>query len=242
MAHKVHPKAFRLKISEDWTSRWIERKNFAHLLWEDFVIREFLGKRLRESGVENIEIERFPGKTTVIVSSSRPGLIIGRKGSGVEELRTSLEVLLLKHRLGLPYEKRMRETTSRAGVPAKQTGSRLLPKREIQLEIREVKNIWSSASLTAQWIVQQIERRRPFRSVLKQGLSKIMSDKEVQGAKIQIAGRLGGAEIARTETLKTGRLPLQTLRARIDYALKEALTKYGIIGVKVWIYKGETFE
>jgi small subunit ribosomal protein S3 len=213
MAHKVHPKIFRVRETKDWSSRWIEQKNYAKTLEGDFLIREFLLKKLKEASVESIDIERFPGKIMVIVSSARPGLIIGRGGSGIELLRKSIEGLVGKSKA-----------------------------KEVRLEIREIKNPWESATLTAQFVAQQLEKRMPPRRVLKQTLQKVMATKGAEGVKVEIAGRLGGAEIARREWLKQGRLPLQTLRAKIDYGLAEALTKYGTIGVKVWIYKGETFE
>lgn len=211
MSHKVHPKAFRIKEITDWQSRWVSEKKFPRYLEEDFKIRKFLKKKIGKFGIEKIEIERFPGKIIVMIFSARPGLIIGRGGEGIEELRKELEKALI-------------------------TG-----KQEIKIEIREVRNPWASASLVAQWVVQQIEKRIPFRKVLKQTLDKIMSQKGVEGARVEVAGRLNGAEIARTEWLKRGRLPRQTIRADIDYAQAEALCTYGIIGVKVWIYKGERF-
>ena len=211
MAHKVHPKIFRIKETKDWTSRWFDKKNFAKFLEEDFIIREFLEKQLKESAVEIIEIERFAGKINIIINSGRPGLIIGRGGSGIEELRK-----ILQKKIG--------------------------DDKEIRLEIREVKNPWTSASLSAQWVAAQLERRMPHRRVLKQIIGKIMANKEIEGVKVEVAGRLGGADIARKERVKEGRLPLQTLRAKIDYSNHEAHTTYGVVGVKVWMYKGEDFE
>ena len=211
MTHKVHPKIFRIKETKDWISRWFDKKNFAKFLQEDFIIREFLEERLKESSVEIIEIERFGDKVNIIINSGRPGLIIGRGGSGIEELRK-----ILQKKIG--------------------------DEKEIRLEIREVKNPWTSASLSAQWVAQQLERRMPHRRVLKQIIGKIMANKEIEGVKVEVAGRLGGADIARRERLKEGRLPLQTLRAKIDYANQEAHTTYGVVGVKVWMYKGEEFE
>lgn len=218
MAHKVHPKIFRVSKTSDWYSRWFEKALYQQALKEDFLIRSRLQQKLKEASVESIEIERFAGKVLIILNTARPGLIIGRGGSGVDELRKNIEMLLQKER-----------------GPVGQ-------KREIHLEIREIKNPWSSARLTAQWVAQQLERRMPFRRVLKQALAKVLANKEILGAKIEISGRLGGADIARREMMKQGRLPLQTLRAQIDYALEEAKTTYGIIGVKVWLYKGEIFE
>ncbi|MEK7542430.1 MAG: 30S ribosomal protein S3 [Patescibacteria group bacterium] len=224
MAHKVHPKIFRIKETADWHSRWFEKNAYKETLREDYLMRSYITKKLKEAGVASVEIERFAGKISLIISTSRPGLIIGRGGSGIEELRKTIEKILEKDK-----KSRYREVKDNR-------------KREIRLEIREIKNPWDSASLTAQWVVQQLEKRMPFRRVMKQTLGKVMANKHIEGAKVQISGRLGGADIARTEKLKMGRLPLQTLRARIDYALVEAKTKYGMIGVKVWMYKGEKFD
>ena len=213
MSHKVHPRAFRVRDSADWVSRWLSKKNTPRFLEEDFKIRTFLKKKLKECSIESIEIERFAGKTNVIINSARPGLIIGRGGKGAEDLKKEIEKVL---------------------------GS---VKKEMKIEIREVKNVWASAPLAGQWIAQQIEKRMPHRRVMKQAMEKIMANnKEVKGARIELSGRLGGNEIARREWLRKGRLPLQTLRAVIDYALTEALCTYGLIGIKVWIYKGEKFD
>jgi small subunit ribosomal protein S3 len=212
MAKKVHPKIFRIKEITDWGSRGFYEKDFKKLLEEDFKIREFLEKKLGKIGIEKIEIERSPGKINVLISSARPGLIIGRGGGGVEELKKELENKIIKE------------------------------KKEVKIEIREVKDPWVSAPLVAQWVAQQIEKRVGYRRVLKQALAKIMAEKGVQGARVEVAGRLDGVEIARTEWLKKGRLPRQTLRADIDYAESRAYCTYGVVGVKVWIYKGEKFD
>jgi small subunit ribosomal protein S3 len=213
MAHKVHPKAFRIKETKDWSSRWIEKKNYAKTLQEDFMIREFLLRKLKEASVESVDIERILGKIMVIVTSGRPGLIIGRAGAGIEILRKSIEGIVGKAKA-----------------------------KEVRLEVREIKNPWESATLTAQFVAQQLEKRMPARRVLKQTLQKVMATKGIEGVKVEIAGRLGGAEIARREWLKQGRLPLATLRAKIDYGFAEAFTTFGTIGVKVWIFKGEEFK
>ncbi len=215
MAHKVHPKIFRIKKLEDWSSRWLDKKKFSQYLEEDFKIREFLKKKLEKIGIEKIEIERFSGKLTIIISSARPGLIIGRGGGGIEELKKELEKKVLKTKDN---------------------------KREVKIEIKEIKNPWLSALLSAQWISSQIEKRVPYRRVLKQSVEKIASQKGVEGCWVEVAGRLNGAEIARREWLKKGRLPRQSLRADIDFAQTEAFCTYGVIGVKVWIYKGEKFD
>jgi small subunit ribosomal protein S3 len=215
MAHKVHPKIFRIKDLADWSSRWLEKKKFPQYLEEDFKIREFLNKKLGKTGIEKIEIERFSGKINIIISSARPGLIIGRGGEGVEELKKELGLNIFRLSLG--------------------------EKREVRIEIREVKNLWSSAALSAQWIVQQIEKRVPYRRVLKQAVDRIASQKGVEGCRVELAGRLDGSEIARREWLKRGRLPRQTLRADIDFIQEVAHCTYGTVGIKVWIYKGDKF-
>ncbi|MBI2041910.1 MAG: 30S ribosomal protein S3 [Candidatus Nealsonbacteria bacterium] len=215
MSHKVQPKSFRLRDVGDWESRWFNWKKLRDYLEEDFIIRKFLEKKLKESGVQNIEIERFADKVTIIINSARPGFIIGRGGKGAEDLKKELDKKL----------------------PLLKSG-----KREMKIEIREVRNPWISASLAGQWMAQQIEKRVSHRRVIKQSLEKIMANKEVKGARIEMAGRLGGNEIARREWLKKGRMPRQTIRAIIDYAHTEALCTYGIIGIKVWIYKGDKFD
>lgn len=214
MSHKVHPKAFRLRDAQDWSSRWLSKKNVPKYLEGDFKIRKFLSQKLKDSAIQDIEIERFQGKINVIINSARPGFIIGRGGQGIEDLRKQLLKII--------------------GQDNK--------KEELKIEIREIKNPWTSASLTSQWIAQQLEKRMPHRRVVKQAMQKMMANKEVEGARIEISGRLGGNEIARREWLQKGRMPRQTLRAIIDYNLAEAFCTYGVIGAKVWIYKGLKFE
>lgn len=210
MSHKVHPKIFRIKETKDWLSRWVGKKLYAKTLEGDFRIREFLQKKLKDASLESVEIERFASRITIIINSGRPGLIIGRGGTGIEILKKQLQKL--------------------AGT------------QDVRLEIREIKNPFESATLIGQNIAQQLEKRMPHRRVLKMVMQKIMANKGIQGAKLEVAGRLGGADIARREGLKEGRLPLQTMRAIVDYASLEAQTTYGTIGVKVWLYKGEKFD
>jgi len=214
MTHKVHQKIFRTKGITDWDSRGFYKKKFPQYLEEDFKIRKFLRKKLGKIGIERIEIERFPGKINVIIFTLRPGIIIGRGGKGIENLKKELEKEILEKKA----------------------------KKELKLEIREIKNPWSSAALSAQWIAQQIEKRVRYRRVLKRALNKISTSKGVKGCRVQVAGRLNGIEIARREWLQRGQLPRQTIRADIDYAQTEAFCTYGVIGIKVWIYKGEKFE
>lgn len=215
MTHKVHPKSFRLKETTDWDSRGFYQKKMPFYLEEDFKIREFIRKRLKDAGVQNVEIERYSGKINVVINTARPGLIIGRGGAGAEDLKKSLDKILSR-------------------------GSK--EKRELRIEIKEVKDPWTKASLVGQSIAQQIEKRIPFRRAIKQALEKAMAYKEVKGARIEIAGRLDGSDIARRQWLLKGRLPRQTIRADIDYAQSEAHCSYGVIGIKVWIYKGDKFD
>ena len=221
MTHKTHPKALRIRGIDDWESKGFYGKRFPLLLEEDFFIRRFLTKKIIEAGVDSVKIERFPGKINILVKSARPGLIIGRGGAGAEEIRKELKTKLiaLKKRRG-------------SGGPV----------AEIRIEIQEVRNPWASAPLVGQAVARQLIRRIPFRRVLKQTLDNIMENKEIKGAKIEMAGRLDGAEIARREWLKKGRLPRQTLRADIDYAETPAFCTYGAVGIKVWLYKGDKFD
>jgi small subunit ribosomal protein S3 len=209
MSHKVHPKSYRIREIADWSSRGFYGKNMTAGLKEDFIIRSLITKKLEKIGVEKIEIERFARRLNIIIYSSRPGLIIGRGGEGVEKLRK--EVV------------------------------KALNGKSVNIEIKEVRNPWTSASLSAQWAAQQIEKRLPYRRVLKQTIEKILLNKDIKGARIELSGRLGGVAIARKEWLQKGRMPRQTIRAIIDYSLAEARCPYGTIGVKVWIYKGEKF-
>ncbi|OGZ18775.1 MAG: 30S ribosomal protein S3 [Candidatus Nealsonbacteria bacterium RBG_13_42_11] len=214
MAHKVHPKSFRIKDIGDWDSRWFNIKKIPQYLEEDFKIRKVIKDKIGKLGVEKAEIERFPGKITVIISSARPGLIIGRGGGGIEELKKILEKEVFK----------------------------IGAKKELKIEIKEIRDPWTSAALSAQWVAQQIEKRVSHRRVLKQVIEKVMAAKGVKGVRVEVAGRLDGAEIARRTWLKKGRMPRQTLRADIDYAGERALCTYGIVGIKLWIYKGDKFE
>jgi len=220
MAHKVHPKSFRIKDNSGWYSRGYYEKGFPKMLEEDFRIREFLHKRLAGIGIEEVQIERFPGKVNVAISCVRPGLIIGRQGQGIEELRKKLEKIVYGR------------------LPAK-TAKGQKSGQDLRVEIREIANPWASASYIGQSIAAQIEKRMPYLKILKQSIEKAMGSRDVQGVRIQVSGRLNGVEIARTAWLGKGRMPRQTIRADIDYAFTEAHCTYGVIGIKVWVFKGE---
>lgn len=201
----------RLGINRDWSSRWFGGAKYPAFLKDDLAIRDFLAKRLKNTGVDSVLIERGNNAIRVTIHSARPGLIIGRGGTGIQELNMKLgKVLKFK-------------------VP-------------IQLEITEVKNPDSSAAVVAEHIIEQIERRTPYRRIMKMTMLKIMASRDVKGAKLQLSGRLDGAEIARLEHMEEGALPLQTLRANVDFVRATAHTTYGTIGIKVWIYKGNIFD
>ena len=223
MSHKVHPKIFRIRGIEDWLSHGFYGNKPLKSVKEDYIIRTFLTNKLKESSVEKVEIDRFSNKTSVIIYSARPGLIIGRGGEGIEKIRLELlKEVFKKNDLGL---KELNELGKR-----------------LKLEVREVSNPWTSSVLVNQWIAQKIEKRTPFRKTIKQAIEKVMANKGVKGVKIMVSGRLDGAQIARSEWLEKGRLPRQTIRADIDYGFGEARCTYGAIGIKVWIYKGDKFE
>jgi len=215
LTHKVHPKILRIGETTNWESRWFSFKKYKDYLKEDTILREYLLRNLKKLAIESIELERSPNLINVIINTSRPGLIIRRGGAGIEELKKKI------------YNKVLRLTDKNK------------EKKEIRIEIREIKKPSLYASLVAQEVAEKIEKRIPFRRVIKEAMGKIMENKEAKGAKIKISGRLGGAEIARSAFLKKGELPLQTLKADIDYSEKRAYCSYGVIGIKVWIYSGE---
>jgi small subunit ribosomal protein S3 len=218
MTHTVHPYSHRLGILRDWKSRWFSPKGkYAEFLKGDILIRKFLEKKLKGFFVADIEIERSEKALRVIISTSRPGMIIGRAGDGATKLRADLEKLLRKNDL-------------------------LNPKVELKLDVKEVKSPESNASIVAQMVVEGLEKRLPFRRVAKSTLEKVMANRDVQGVRVQLSGRLGGATMSRTEDRKLGRIPLQTFRADVDYASIKAVMPYGAIGVKVWIYRGDIFD
>lgn len=221
MAHKVHPKSFRIKGTEDWNIRGFYGKKMPQFLEEDFLVKDFLRTKLKDASVANIEIEHSANKLNIIIETARPGLIIGRGGNGIEVLKTEVENKIRR--------KVKNYTTQR--VP-----------REIKIEIKEVKNPWISSALVAQMAAQQIEKRVPFRQVLKKSIERVMTNREAKGIRMEVSGRLNGIEIARREWLAQGRLPRNTIRADIDYAQDEAQCTYGKIGIKVWIYKGDKFD
>lgn len=201
---------------QDWESRGFYEKNEPRFLKEEFYLRQLLEKELAHAGVSNIKVDRS-GKEglKITICTARPGLVIGRGGEKVEELK--MKILKLMKKLTDEHLK-------------------------IQIQIEEIKNPWASAALTGQWIAQELEKRVRFRRAVTQALQKVMASREVKGVRIRISGRLDGADIAREETFQEGQMPRHTIRADIDYALSEARCTYGTIGIKVWIYRGEKPE
>ena len=206
MGQKVNPHGLRIGIIKDWDTKWYAgKKNFSEFLIEDYKIRSFIKNKLYISGISRIEIDRFANKIRINVNTAKPGLVIGKGGSGIEELRKDLEKITNK---------------------------------SILINISEIKVPEVDAQLVAENIASQLEKRISFRRAMKQAMSRAMK-LGAKGIKTSVSGRLGGAEIARTEHYHEGTIPLQTLRADIDYGFAEANTTYGKLGVKVWIYKGE---
>jgi small subunit ribosomal protein S3 len=206
MGHKVHPIGFRLGYIKLWNSRWCAEKEYAVLLHEDLKVRKIVKAKLYHAGIARIEIERSGNQLRINLHTSRPGIIIGRKGAEVDKLKAEIEALT---------------------------------KRQVVINIKEIKKPEVDAQLVAENIALQLEKRIAFRRAMKKAVVSALR-LGAKGIKVNCAGRLGGAEIARTEWYREGRVPLHTMRADIDYGLAEAKTTYGQIGVKVWIYRGET--
>jgi len=211
MGHKINPTSLRMNITESWKSRWFSKGNFTKQLKEDVRIREYLELHLKKAGLVRIDIERLnDGTITVIIKTTKPGLIIGKGGAGIEELKKKIK-------------------------------QKLKIKQELKVNIEEIRDVNLQAQVIANGIGEQLEKRVAFRKLMKQSLEQIMNA-GAKGAKVAIGGRLNGADIARTEHLSSGKIPLHTLRADIDFARSTAFTTYGTVGIKVWIYKGDVFE
>ena len=206
MGRKVHPIGFRLKINKTWEGRWYaEGSDYVNQLHQDFEVRKLVKQEAPRAGVSRIEIERFPGKVKVVVHTAKPGILIGRKGESVKQIRSSLEALVGK---------------------------------KIDLEIKEIKYPDLDANLVATNVTEQLERRISYQRAMKRSIQQAMRQ-GAEGIRVEVAGRLSGAEMARSVNMREGQVPRQTLRADIDFSQAEADTTYGKIGVKVWIYRGE---
>lgn len=212
MGQKVHPIGIRLGIVKEWSSKWYaDSKTFPEYIHSDFLVRQYIKKKLKDASVSRIEIERPAKKANITIMTARPGIVIGKKGEDIEKLRA-----------GVAKELKM-------------------PIGDVRINISEVRKPELDAQLVAEGIAQQLERRVMFRRAMKRAVTNTMRV-GAEGIKVKVGGRLNGAEIARSEWYHEGRVPLHTFRADIDYGLAEAHTTYGIIGVKVWIFKGEVYD
>ena len=212
MGQKVNPIGMRLGITRDWSSKWYAgSKTFPSNIHTDFLVREFLAKKLADASVSRIHIERAARRANITIHTARPGIVIGKKGEDIEKLRAAVAKIL-----GMTVQ-------------------------DVRLNIAEIRKPELDAKLVAEGISQQLEKRVMFRRAMKRAVTNTMRS-GAQGIKVRISGRLNGSEIARTETNREGRVPLHTFRADIDYGLAEARTTYGVIGIKVWIFRGEVFD
>jgi small subunit ribosomal protein S3 len=218
MTHTVHPYAHRLGIIRDWKSRWFatDAKTYRENIKVDETIRRFLTKKLRGTFTSGIEIERSANELRVMLSTARPGLVIGRSGENATKLKSELAAVVKKV------------------AP--------LDRRTLKLDVIEIRQPETDAAVVAYMVAEGLEKRMPFRRVMKQTIEKVIAAREVEGIRIAISGRLGGAEMSRKEQLKKGRIPLQTFRADIDFAHEQAYLPYGVIGIKVWIFRGNVYQ
>ncbi len=217
MSKIVHPYAHRLPLIRGWKSRWFRSgSEYRDTLRADILIREYLEKKLRTSYLSGVEFERNSKNIKIIIATARPGMVIGRSGEGVEVLKKDIIKFLKRHKIVIT--------------------------EALHIDIVEVRNPDADAAIVAYSIAEQLEKRLPFRRVLKQTIEKIMAARGVKGGKIVLSGRLGGADMARREEIKLGGIPLQFMRGDIDYATDTARMTYGGVGIKVWIYKGDTLE
>lgn len=214
MGKKVNPIGLRIGITNTWKSKWFGgKKEYKDNLRQDIEIRQAICKKWKNAAIAEVEIERSTAMIKVIVKTARPGVLIGRGGSGVEDMQTFVKNKFFKQK-----------------------------KTALKIEVQEVKNFEENANLIAQNIAEQLEKRIPFRRAMKSMLDQVSKNNTIKGIKIEMSGRLGGAEMARREWSNKGTLPLHTLRANIDFARATAYTTYGTLGVKVWLYKGEVFN
>lgn len=228
MGQKTHPKGLRLGIIRTWDSRWYaEKKQYVSLLHEDLAIRTFIRKRLKNAAISTIEIERTANRIKVIIHTAKPGIVIGRSGAGVDRLKDEIESLVNR---SIQKQKAEQRGKGKDNI-----------EKQVQISVQEVFQPELDGYLVAENIALQMEKRISFRRAMKQAVMRSMRS-GAKGIKVTVSGRLGGAEIARHEGYKEGKIPLHTLRADIDYGFAESFTPYGQIGVKVWIYKGDVME
>lgn len=214
MGHKVNPIGLRIGITQGWKSKWFGKKEYKSNLHQDIEVRDLIMKKYKAAFISEVEIERSANIVKIIIKTARPGVLIGRGGSGMEDMKKILQDKFFHKNKGL----------------------------NLKIEVQEVKNFEESAQIVAQNIADQLEKRMPFRRAMKSMLEQVMKNNSIHGVKIELSGRLGGAEMSRREWAAKGTLPLHTMRADIDFARATAFTTYGTLGIKVWIYKGEVFN
>lgn len=234
MGQKVNPTLYRTGYLYGWRSTWVAKNqsDFKNFLKQDVMIRRFLKTKLKEGGVASVDIERTANVLNITIQTSRPGVVIGRGGKGIEDFKSDIVKMIKKFEAGLVQNGKDGE---------KEEGKKNNAKPNIQLTVKEVREPYLSAEIVKQMIIADIEKRVPFRRAAKQAIQQV-EKAGAKGVKIILAGRLDGAEIARTEAFTKGKIPLQTLRADIDYSCGAAHTIYGTSGVKVWIYRGDVFK
>lgn len=220
MGQKIRPNSLRLGITEDWNAQWFAPKNFKDRLEEDEIIRKIIISKAEGSGIAYIKIERTGDQCKITLKVARPGIVIGRGGKGIEAITKAIE------------------TATKALIQKRGKGAA----QAFNLTVEEVRRPEISAPIVAKHIAEDLEKRIPFRRTMKKYIESVIQNKEAKGVKIKLSGRLDGAEISRREQLSKGKLPLQTLRADIDYGTSTAFASYGTVGIKVWIYKGEVFD
>jgi small subunit ribosomal protein S3 len=214
MGHKVNPVGFRIGITQSWKSKWFGKKEYKDSLRQDIEIRNLITQRFKSASIADVEIERSPTAVKIIIKTARPGVLIGRGGSGIEDIKNIIQTKFFKSN----------------------------KKQNLKIEVQEIKNFEESAQIVAQNIADQMEKRMPFRRAMKSMMEQVMKNNSIKGVKIELSGRLGGAEMSRREWSAKGTLPLHTMRANIDFARATAYTTFGTIGVKAWLYKGEVFN
>jgi small subunit ribosomal protein S3 len=214
MGHKINPIGFRIGITQNWKSKWFSKREYKSNLKQDIKIRLDVMKKWKAALISEVEIERSPKMIKIVIKTARPGVLIGRGGSGIEDIKNHIHSDFFNKNRNI----------------------------NLKVEVQEVKHFEESAMIIAQNITEQLEKRMPFRRAMKSMLEQVMKNKDIKGVKIELSGRLGGAEMSRREWAAKGTLPLHTMRADIDFARATAYTTYGTLGVKVWLYKGEVFN
>ncbi|MBD3245325.1 MAG: 30S ribosomal protein S3 [Candidatus Moranbacteria bacterium] len=238
MGKKINPISFRIGINKGWKSKWFDvNKSYSDRLEEDIKVRNFIKKKWKNGAIKEVIIKRAEGIMNIKILAGRPGVIIGRGGSGIEEIKKGIISLLMSIR-----SKRLKTNKNLTFDQKINNKNNKIVKTGVEIDVQEVRDFEENAVLVAQNVAEQLEKRVSFRRVLKSTLDSVSKQRAVKGVKIMVSGRLNGADMSRKEWVIRGGIPLHTLRADIDFGKTCAYTTYGVIGVKVWIYKGEVFK